>query len=98
MRKAKAFLAGSSLPRLGLREQVRQVLQKRPDLIPFVSKELSFTEALARGRSDLKISSADLDPAFEVPKSSDNPGNRFQSCQFDPVLGMGHGSDDGSSS
>ena len=50
--------------------------------------KLSASEHRASKKSDVYISSADLDPAFEYPKSQNT--NHFQATAFDPRLKSGH--------
>src|ERR1700692_3535529 len=89
MRKnPSAHLAGSSLPRTGLREQVKRALKQRPDCVSYSTKEASITDLLTRGKSDIKKSTKDLDPAFEPPKS--HPDSiHFQDYGHDPRIGIG---------
>jgi hypothetical protein len=46
--------------------------QHHPELIPYITKEKSVTEAFVRGRDSLKISSHDLDPALLPPETAEN--------------------------
>jgi hypothetical protein len=89
MRKNQsAHLAGSSLPRTGFRDQVKQALKTRPDCLPYSTPEASITDLKIRGKSGVKISTGDLDPAFEPPKS--HPGSaHFQDYGHDPRIGNG---------
>src|SRR5882762_5422195 len=77
---------------VGMQAQVQEALKERPDLARYVSQEKSVTEILSRRKlwsydrnCDIKISSADLDSAFETPKSPDTQGH-FQRFPFDPNL------------
>ena len=51
-----------------------------------ITQERSLTDLRARGRLGVKISSADLDPAFE-PAKSQHFNDYFQTVAFDPNLG-----------